>query len=150
MKKFQFSLDTVLDYKQQVQESLQNEHALLNQRVRQQEQVLEDLREQYRSCNREFRQAEAEGITAAEALGFESGLRFWQREIRKGEKLLTQYRKEAEEKREQVVAARQDTSSLEKLRERKQEDYRKRVGKSEELFIEELVAAQRAVAEKAG
>lgn len=150
MKKFQFALDTVLDYKQQVQEGLQNEHALLLQKVRQQQRDLEELQERYRCCNREFRQAEAEGITVAEALRFESGLRFWQKEIQKAEQLLTQYQKEAEEKRKQVVSARQDTSSLEKLRERKQEDYRKAAAKGEELFIEELVAAQRAAAEKVG
>lgn len=145
MKKFQFSLDHVLDYKQQVLEGVQNEHAILMQRVRRQEEQLEETWRRYHDCNRELRQAEAVGVTIAEAMRLENGLRFWEKEIEKNKKLLEQYRKEAEEKRKQVVAARQDTASLEKLKEKKQEAYRHEVQKGEELFIEELVAAQRAV-----
>ena len=145
MKKFQFSLDHVLDYKQQVLEGVQNEHAILMQQVRSQEELLEGLRQRYQDCNRELREAEAVGITVAEAMRLESGLRFWEREIVKNEKLLDQYRKEAEEKRRQVVAARQDTASLEKLKDKKHTDYRREVQKGEEQFIEELVAARRVV-----
>ncbi|MGI5962433.1 MAG: flagellar FliJ family protein [Lawsonibacter sp.] len=146
MKRFQFSLATVLDYKQQVQEELQNEHTILLQRVHAQEELLQRLEEKYQACNREFRAAEREGITVAQALSYESDLRYWQREIEKGQKLLAQYEKEAEEKRSQVVAARQDTSSLEKLRDQKREDYRKKTEKSQEVFIEELVNAKRIMA----
>ena len=145
MKKFQFSLDHVLDYKQQVLEGLQNEHAIMIQRVRSQEECLEGLRQRYRDCNRELREAEAVGITVAEAMRLESGLRFWEKEIVKNEKLLAQYQKETEEKRKQVVAARQDTASLEKLKDKKHMDYRREVQKGEEQFIEELVAARRIV-----
>ena len=59
MKKFQFSLDHVLDYKQQVLEGLQNEHAIMIQRVRSQEECLEGLRQRYRDCNRELRESES-------------------------------------------------------------------------------------------
>lgn len=41
MKRFQFSLNTVLSYKQQVLEELQNEHGQLLYQVRQQELVLQ-------------------------------------------------------------------------------------------------------------
>lgn len=145
MKKFQFSLDHVLDYKQQVLEGVQNEHAVLMQRVRGQEELLEELRQRYQDCNRELREAEAVGVTVAEAMRMESGLRFWEKEIAKNERLLDQYRKEAEEKRRQVVAARQDTASLEKLKDKKHMAYRREVQKGEEQFIEELVAARRVV-----
>ena len=42
------------------------------------------------------------------------------------------------------MAARQDTASLEKLKDKKWEDYQKQVQKGEELLIEELVTAARA------
>ena len=79
MKKFQFSLESVLGYKQQVLESLQNEHAILIQKMRQQEERLRQMEESYWAWNEEFRQAEMEGITVAEAMRYESGLRFWER-----------------------------------------------------------------------
>ena len=137
MKRFQFSLNTVLSYKQQVLEELQNEHGQLLYQVRQQELVLQAAEERYRGLNLEFRQAETEGLTIAEALRYESGL---QREAKR----LREYEAAAEEKRRQVVAARQDTASLEKLRDKKWEDYQKQVQKGEELLIEELVTAARA------
>lgn len=61
MKKFQFGLDGVMRYKQQVLEGAQNEYAALVQRVQQQEQRLQAVVERYRAYNQEFRQAEAEG-----------------------------------------------------------------------------------------
>ena len=146
MKKFQFSLDSVLGYKQQVLENLQNEHAIIMQRVRRQEEHLEQTIARYHDCNRQFRQAEAEGITVAEALRFESGLRFWEKEIEAGRLLLQKYRQEAEEKRKQVVAARQDTASLENLKEKKHTAYLQEVQKGEERSIEELVNTKRVMA----
>lgn len=142
MKKFQFSLSTVLGYKQQVQEGLQNEHAQLLHRVREAEQRLEELEEAYRSCNRELREAEAKGTTVAEVLKYQSALRYWEQQIHDARAHLVQCRQAAEAKRAELVVARQETASLEKVRERKQEEYRHQVQKSEELFIEELVASQ--------
>lgn len=146
MKKFQFSLESVLGYKQQVLESLQNEHAILIQKMRQQEERLRQMEESYRAWNEEFRQAEMEGITVAEAMRYESGLRFWEKEIAQQRQTVLQCQQEVEQKRRQVVAARQETASLEKLRDKKKEEYRKAVQKGEELFIEEVVAAQKAMA----
>ena len=146
MKKFQFSLESVLGYKQQVLESLQNEHAILIQKMRQQEERLRQMEESYRAWNEEFRQAEMEGITVAEAMRYESGLRFWEKEIAQQRQTVLQCQQEVEQKRRQVVVARQETASLEKLRDKKQEEYRKAVQKGEELFIEEVVAAQKAMA----
>ena len=145
MKNFKFSLDSVLGYKQQVLDELQNEYAILTDRVRRQELKLVQTKEAYRSCNQEFRSAEAEGITIAEALRFENDLRFWEKEVEQNTQQLLAFQQEAEEKRAQMILARQDTASLEKLREKKHSTYLKEVEKSEEIFIEELVAAQRAM-----
>lgn len=142
MKKFQFSLSTVLGYKQQVQEGLQNEHAQLLHRVREAEQRLEELEEAYHNCNRELREAEAKGTTVVEVLKYQSALRYWEQQIHDARAHLVQCRRAAEAKRAELVVARQETASLEKVRERKHEEYRHQVQKSEELFIEELVASQ--------
>ena len=72
MKRFQFSLNTVLSYKQQVLEELQNEHGQLLYQVRQQELVLQAAEERYRGLNLEFRQAETEGLT-----GMRAACAFW-------------------------------------------------------------------------
>ena len=56
MKKFKFSLDTVLDYKQQVLDALKGEHAAILAQVREQENALENVWQSYRSCNEEYRE----------------------------------------------------------------------------------------------
>ena len=122
MKKFQFSLDTVLDYKQQVLDGIQNEYSALLLQVRRQEERLHREQQNYIELNQEFRQATSQGITVAAALN--------------------------EEKRKQLVVARQDTSSLEKLKEKKKEAYVKLVQKMEEQFIDELVSASRLTTSK--
>ena len=146
MKKFQFNLDNVLDYKQQVLENLQNEHSVLLQRVRRQEELIAGLEADYAALNQEFRQAEREGITIADARAYEMGLRAQEKTIQAEYRRLEQLQAEAERKREQVVAARQETAALEKLKDKKLEDYRKMVQKGEEQFIDELVSTTRVMA----
>ncbi len=148
MKKFQFSLDTVLDYKQQVLDGIQNEYSALLLQVRRQEERLHREQQNYIELNQEFRQATSQGITVAAALNYENGLRFFEKRIAEEERLLAECQKKAEEKRKQLVAARQDTSSLEKLKEKKKEAYVKLVQKMEEQFIDELVSASRLTTSK--
>ena len=146
MKKFQFNLDTVLRYKQQVLDNMQNEYAAALARVREQEGILAALEGRYRDLNAGFREAEAAGITVADAMGYEMGLRVLEGEIQRAEVKLEQLRQEAEERRLRLVAARQDAAALEKLREHQWDDYQKAVQKQEEQFIDELVSNTRAAA----
>ena len=55
MKKFKFSLDTVLSYKQQVLEALQGEHALALAAVREQEALLDLMGKYVETLRRETR-----------------------------------------------------------------------------------------------
>ena len=146
MKKFQFNLDTVLRYKQQVLDNMQNEYAAALARVRDQEGILAALEGRYRELNAGFREAETAGITVADAMGYEMGLRVLEGEIQRAEVKLEQLRQEAEERRLRLVAARQDAAALEKLREHQWDDYQKAVQKQEEQFIDELVSNTRAAA----
>lgn len=146
MKKFQFSLDTVLRYKQQILDSCQNQYAAAMERVRRQEQRLRQAEQDYRDWNREFRQEETKGISIADAMKYENGLRVLEARIQQEEARLAQLQAEAEEKRRQLIAARQDTASLEKLRDHKLELYQKVVQKQDEQFIDELVSTNRVMA----
>lgn len=146
MKKFRFSLETVLDYKQQVLEALQTEHAAILARVRAQEAELERLETGYHDLDSEFSQRKLEGITILDAMRYEQYLRAAEREIQQATRKLEELRRQEEKKRAEVVAAKQDTSSLEKLREKKLDVYNKAVQKSEEAMIEEFVSTTRAIA----
>lgn len=146
MKKFRFGLDSVLDYRRQVLDSCQGEYAQALDQVRQQETRKAEVEDRYRQLNQEFRDAAAAGITAADALAYEGGLRLLEMEINRESKLLEEYRRTAEEKRERMMQAHIDKAALERLREKKWQDYNKEVQKSDELFIDELVSARRGAA----
>ena len=145
MKKFHFPLDTVLDYKQQVLSSLQTEHGAILAQLRQQEEVLARLEDQYYQADAQFTQRKMEGINIADALSFEQYLRAMEHKLNQENRRLLQIMEQEEAKRREVVSAKQDTSSIEKLRERKLETYNKSVRKGEEQMIEEYVSTQRAM-----
>ena len=144
MKKFKFSLETVLSYKQQVLDALKGEHAAILAQVREQEAVLEAAWQSYRDCDAEYRQRKAEGITITDAMVYQNGLRVLERDIQRETEKLEALRKKEEKKRQEVVDAKIDTSSIEKLKEHKLEDYHKAEQKAEEVLIDEFVSSARA------
>lgn len=144
MKRFQFSLESVLGYKQQTLDSLKAEHGAIMARIRQQEQILSHTQARYDALNEEYRVKKNDGVSVNEALFYQNGLRVLENEIHRELTTLNQLHQEGEAKRAQVVGAKQDTSSLEKLREKKLECYNKEFQRSEETFIDELVCTARA------
>lgn len=144
MKKFKFSLDSVLSYKQQVLDALKGEHAAILAQVREQENVLEAAWQSYRDCDGEYRQRKVEGMTITDAMVYQNGLRVLERDIQRETEKLEALRKKEEKKRQEVVDAKIDTSSIEKLKEHKLKDYRKAEQKAEEVLIDEFVSSARA------
>ena len=143
MKKFRLSLETVLEYKQQVLDSLQAEHGAILAQVRQQEELIEELEAEYRHMSGEFNRRKLEGLSILDAIKYEQVLRAMEREIEEARERLRELQKQAEKKREQVVEAKKETSSIEKLREKKLENYNKTVQKGEEALIDEFVTTKR-------
>ena len=143
MKKFQFSLEKVLSYKQQRQDALRSEHAEILAQVHAQEALVESRWERYREYSVEYRERCGRGLPMTEVLVYQSGLRAMEREIQSETMRLEQLKERAESKRKEVVAAKQETTAIEKLREKKARDYQKALEKSEEAFIEEFVSTSR-------
>ena len=146
MKKFRFSLETVLDYKQQVLAALQTEHGAILAQVRDQEKFLEELEAGYRHMNHEFTRHKLSCISIVDAMKYEQYLRSMERQIQEETERLEELRAQEEAKREQVVEAKKETSAIEKLREKKLESYNKAMQKSEEAMIDELVSTKRVMA----
>ncbi len=146
MKKFRFSLETVLDYKQQALDALQVEHGAILARIKAQETEIDEMEAAYRHLDREFSRRKAEGITVVDAMKYDQYLRAQERELKEAYQRLEELQKQAEAKRLEVVEARKETSSIEKLREKKLDAYNKAVQKSEEAMIDELVSTKRVIA----
>lgn len=143
MKKFRFGLDNVLDYRWQVLDERQGEYAKALDQVHRQEARKADAETRYRDLNHQFHEEAARGITAVDALTYEGGLRLLEQEIARETRILEDLRKAAEDKRLLMMQAHIDTTALERLREKKMQEYKKDLQKSEERFIDDLVSAAR-------
>ena len=145
MKKFRFSLETVLDYKQQALDALQVEHGAILAQVKAQEAEIQEMEAAYR-LNGEFARRKLEGITIVDAMKYDQYLRAMERQLEEAYQHLELLKQQAEEKRQEVVEAKKETSSIEKLREKKLDGYNKALQKSEEAMIDELVSTKRVMA----
>jgi flagellar FliJ protein len=140
MKKFSFPLDTVLNYKDQILDNLKSEHALILAHVTQQEQKILTLSEQRGVACTRFREETHCGMTVSAMREYESYITYMQQRILYEEGTLLKLKKKEEHKRNEVVEARKEKASIEKLKEKKLNLYNKEVLRSEELFIEEFVS----------
>lgn len=149
MKKFYFALDTVLNYKQQVLDHLQEEHAqIIAERVAC-ERVIDGLEEEQSQCMADWEEKKAGGFTVQEMQTFDRFLTSIRRKIQLEKEKLEEIKAREERKREEVVEARKETASIEKLKEKKRVQYDKEVQKDEERFIEEFVSNKSAVEREA-
>lgn len=130
-------------YKDQVLGVLQNEHSRILAEVNKQRGLIESLEAQYRKLNEQFNEKKVFGMTVLEAQSYEGYFRRLEKQMKIEYQKLTELEKKAEIKREEVVEAKKETSSIEKLKEKKLEQYQKDIQKSEELFIDEFVNLRR-------
>lgn len=146
MKKFRFSLETVLHYREQMLDAVKAEHANALLKVRTQEDVIENLVNQFDDINNQYRERKMTGMTIADAMGFDIMLRAQERKIEYEKNILVKLKHDEEEKREKVRQAKTDKATIEKIKETKYDQYKKAIQKSEEQFIDEFVSTKRVMA----
>jgi flagellar FliJ protein len=132
-----------MEFKNQNLEYKKGEHGKAVMHLRVQENKIDSLMKKYECINCKFNDKKISGITVNEATEYASYLHTLENEISRETKHLDELKKVEEQKRNEVVEIKIETSSLEKLKEKKYEQYQKEYRKSEELFIEEFVMRQR-------
>ena len=146
MKRFRFQLEPVLDYKTQSLDALQIELNTVQAQVVAQQRLLDEANRKSAEYATEYTRRKAEGITVVEAMECEACQQVLQRRIRQEQDKLTRLQKLAEAKRNEVVEARKETHSLEKLKEIRRTEYDTAQMKAEERSLDDLTAARRAMA----
>lgn len=139
MKRFQFSLDTVLDYKNQVLDNLRAEQAVINKAVQTQEEQVVQVRRTLDGYQSEFDEAKVSGSVIERFLLYDMCIVNTERTLKEEKKRLAELEKKAEIKKKEVVDAKTDTSKFEKLKEKRLNAYNKAAAKAEEQFAEEFV-----------
>ena len=142
MKKFQFHLNTVLSFKQQILDSCMNEYGAAVEQSNRQAGILEETHVRFEVFNDEYREKKMSGISAMEALKCQNCIEALESQIKIETEKLRKFREFEEMKRLELVEARKETASLEKLREIKKGEYDAAVLKEEEKLIDDLIASR--------
>lgn len=149
MKRFQFQLAPVLDYKQQVLDGLMAELGALQEKARQQEQRKEAALRRQADYDAEFAEKRERGLSVLELVEYEGCQEVLAREVLRETLELEKALRKVEDKRREVVQARQETFSLEKLRDIRRKEYDSAVAKAEEKTLDDLTASRRVMAANA-
>jgi len=143
MKRFKFQLESVLDYKQQILDALMVELGKLQEKVRVQTEIRDAALKEMADYDLECVRRKMEGITIVEAMECEVCQDVLQKKVKREQEALERAQRQAEAKRLQVVEARKDTYTLEKLKDLKRKEYDAAVAKADERMIEDLTATRR-------
>lgn len=139
MKKFAFALDKVLSYKRQYENSIRNEHAAIMHEIRLQEEMFQELSNKDAELRQQMKREQEEGCQILRIHTYESYLEYLKGEMFRVTQRLKALRVREEKKRKELIAAKTDTTSLDKLKEKKIEEYNREVQKEQEQLVEEFV-----------
>ncbi len=140
MKKFSFSLQKVLEIREQILDNLKIELSNLNREHDNIEQQILDLKMQFKLVNSEFVEKSAVSISVGEMTYYKMYMSNILKQQEKKEEEKNIILKKIEAKRQEIINAKMEISSLEKLKENELEKYNHALMKSEEIFIEEFVS----------
>jgi len=149
LKRFQFQLEPVLNFKQQGLDALMVELSAIQASVAAQENKRSAAYQTLADYDAESVRKNAEGMSVLEALERQSCQQVLARRARNEDDELARLRREAEKKRAEIVEARKETHSLERLREVRQSEFNAALAKAEEKELDDLTAARRASATSA-
>lgn len=140
MKKYEFSLKRIKDYKDQMLNREKNTLLGLRMERKGLEEKIADLDNQYQLINKEMHESFKNGMTVSQINVYEfrkNGVREEKRAINKRIALLDI---SIERQQKKVVTAKQEVSGLEKLEEKQLEEYTAAYNKEQEDVIAEFVS----------
>ena len=139
MKRFKYSLDTVLDYKMQVLDNQKAEHAVILKSEKKKKREIQQLNEELKEFHQGFDKSKYMGAPIESFRLYDMCIGLMEEKINAEKEQLSVLKKKEEKKKEEVIAAKVDTSKFEKLKSRRLLEYRKAEQKEEEVFTEEFI-----------
>lgn len=143
MKKFIFSLESVLRYKKETLDMLKNEMAQLQMKIQGLEKEISRVKQEYSDLNRALVLEMKAGVEPRGIAVYKRYFAELDRRERKLESQKAAVQRAAAEKQEEIVHLKSNISGLEKLRESQQKDYEAQSRKEQELLIEEFVSRRK-------
>jgi len=143
MKKFEFSLAKLQNYKEQILESEKNNLGILRKELNDLQFRLEELIRLVDMKSDELAYIMLRGVTMSDLAARKRYITVKQQEGHEVRRAIMFKEAEVESQLQVVVEATKEVNTLEKLEERQFEEYRYEESKREEQFIEEFVSNQR-------
>ncbi len=140
MKRFEYRLETVLGYKTQVLDNLKTEHAAIMQNVNRKKEEIRGLKQELTGYEAGFDELKVAGAPIENYRLFDLCIGRMEKIIDEEKERLSVLKKQENEKKQEVIEAKVDTSRFEKLKDRKLREYQKAVARADETFIEEFVS----------
>lgn len=139
MKKFSFALDKVLSYKRQYEDSIRSEHAAILHEVLVQEEKIAQLNEEDADTRKRMEEEKRQGCMILQMRTYESYLGYLREEIKNQTRILDALKLREEQKRQELIEAKTETKSIDKLKEKKIAEYQHEAQKEQEQLVEEFV-----------
>ncbi|WRS26693.1 flagellar export protein FliJ [Oscillospiraceae bacterium MB08-C2-2] len=146
MKRFSFSLQRLLRFKEQLMDAERAILAEMNALLFQYRQELEALRADLAARSEEFNQKVSVGMLPSEIAVHKSFIRLIETAIEQKIRQIEMQTQAIDKQTEKVRGLKIEISSMEKLREKRLEEYNYQATKAEETFIEEYVSTSKAMA----
>lgn len=140
MKKFNFSLQKVLEIKEQILGNLKIELGSLNNELINKDTAIRNLKSQFKQIENEFNEKSSVAISVGEMTYYKMLMSNILKQVEHKEEEKKIIHKKIEAKRQEIINMNMEISSLEKLKDNELEKYNKAVTRSEEIFIEEFVS----------
>ncbi|MBD5130540.1 MAG: flagellar export protein FliJ [Ruminococcaceae bacterium] len=142
MKKFQFSLQKLMDFREQELDRQKNTLSMLQADLRRIQEAREILLDKVDEQSEQLERVCRLGSSASDIAMRKRYIVTLQQEIHLKEQQALQKQQEIEQQLGVVVEATKDVKTLEKLEEKQLEEYNHQAGKENEQFIEEFVSGQ--------
>jgi len=143
MKKFIFSLEKVLDFKQQTLDVKKNEIAVLQAKLHELEKEIEALNEKFIISNDRMKKEMQQGISQNDVAIYKMYFGTLNQKIQKLQQDKGQLFEIIMQKKSELIQINSEISGFEKLKEKQFTEYSKIKQKSDELAIDEFVSQAR-------
>ena len=139
MKKFVFSLQKVLSYKEQILNVKKNELAMLQMQLMNLDKEINELNNKFTYCNKKMIGELENGLNASDIIMYKTYFNTLNQQIRKLTDDRIKLQNILEQKKHKVIEINSEISGLEKLRDKQLEEYNKTVQKINEQAMDEYV-----------
>jgi len=140
LKKFRFKFQSVLDHKRRIEEKLRNELTEINNKLKKQQRLLDQLRCRLLESQCNWLEDKAESSSAGTAMRYQQYFLKLQARIYQEEEIRKQTEKVAEAKRTEYIEAQKERMTIEKIEEKEYRNYKYNIERSEQEMIDQTAA----------